>query len=306
MKTKNIDSLLANVDLTPDSLQGRPEPIEVKPEHLSSEDLPLSSSASEADAKEIPSESVADGEKITSPTEVKASQEESPSIDDYGQLIPKTAKTYTQEEVEKMMRDRNSRGEFAKQEINKAIQEALAQHGIDLTKITPQVQQDEDDLDWQSELKSLVKETFAEMTKEQQRQQMEQIQRQQQIEFEIKFNTSAAKYPDFEQVVVGKPLTPEMVIATRGMADPAAFLYAAAKTQPQELERISKIQDRFVQAVELGKLEERMRRSKVSHSSAPKPIDMVKGDMGDKDVRRRSVDDILREEESKRIRERRR
>lgn len=304
MKTKNIDSLLANVDLTPDSLQGRPERIEVKPEHLSSEDLPLSSSASEADAKEIPSESVADGEKTTSPTEVKASQEESPSIDDYGQPITKAEKTYTQEEVEKMMRDRNSRGEFAKQEITKAIQEALAQQGLSLNQ--SQAPQEEGEPDWQYELKTLVKETFKEITKEQQIAQMEEIRRQQQAEFEIKFNTSAAKYPDFEQVVVGKPLTPEMVFATRGMSDPAAFLYAAAKTQPQELERISKIHDRFVQAVELGKLEERMRRSKVSHSSAPKPIDMVKGDMGDKDVRRRSVDDILREEESKRIRERRR
>ena len=67
-----------------------------------------------------------------------------------------------------------------------------------------------------------------------------------------------------------------MVIATRGMQDPAAFIYAAAKTQAPELERISRIQDPISQVVELGRLEERMRKSRASVSQAPRPIDMMK------------------------------
>jgi len=65
------------------------------------------------------------------------------------------------------------------------------------------------------------------------------------------------------------------------MEDPAAFLYAAAKFQGKELERISQMPDAFAQATELGRLEERMRKAKRS-TGAARPLTPVKGDVGGK------------------------
>jgi hypothetical protein len=113
-----------------------------------------------------------------------------------------------------------------------------------------------------------------------------------------------AKYQDFEQVVMGKPLTPQMVIATRGMSDPAAFIYAAAKTQAPELDRISKIGDPYAQAIELGRLEERMRKARSTVSKAPRPIEAPKGDVSEKVQRTWSIDEKLRHAESESKKER--
>ena len=83
------------------------------------------------------------------------------------------------------------------------------------------------------------------------------------------------------------------------MDDPAAFIYAAAKTQAPELERISKLSDPYSQAVELGRLEERMRKSRASVSGAPRPIDQIKGDSVEKEHQPRtwSIDDKLQADE---------
>ena len=70
-----------------------------------------------------------------------------------------------------------------------------------------------------------------------------------------------------------------MTLATRAMADPAAFLYAAAKRNPEELERISKLRDPYAQMTEMGKLEERMRRNKPT-TNAPRPLSRTTEDVG--------------------------
>jgi hypothetical protein len=123
-------------------------------------------------------------------------------------------------------------------------------------------------------------------------------------EFQTKFNASASKYKYFEDVVTKAAFTPEMVIASRGMADPAAFIYAAAKTQGKEIERISQIQDRMVQAVELGKLEERMRRTRQA-TNAPRPLDTPRGDVTEKATKPRNIDDLIRLEDARRLKGRR-
>jgi len=163
MKTKNIDALLANVDLTPDSLQGKADPVPPHSEPLSEQSSHPDENSSVAikSDPEKPSETYS----IESSGQIPETQQDT-SIDEYGQPVEKKERLYTQEEVQQMMRDRNSRGEFAKQEITKAIQEALAQQGLSLNQ--SQAPQEEGEPDWQYELKTLVKETFKEITKEQQ------------------------------------------------------------------------------------------------------------------------------------------
>jgi hypothetical protein len=87
------------------------------------------------------------------------------------------------------------------------------------------------------------------------------------------------------------------------MDNPAAFLYAAAKRNPQELERISKIRDPFAQAREMGNLESSMRRNKPT-TKAPRPLGRTPEDATtnakpkEKD---RSGDDLLAGADAKRL-----
>ena len=228
------------------------------------------------------------------PIEHATSSEDSVTTDDYGTTVSKKERTYTEAEVQQMMRDRNARGEYARLEAERVAQ---------LQQSRPEAQQELTE-DWEAQLESFVEQTLSKREQKFQEHQWQQQQQQQQAQFEAKFNTGAAKYADFEQVVQGKPLTPQMVIATRGMSDPAAFIYAAAKTQEAELGRISKITDPYAQAVEIGKLEERMKKARQATSNAPKPLASQKGDSIDK-ARPRSIDDILRQEDARRLQSRR-
>jgi len=68
-----------------------------------------------------------------------------------------------------------------------------------------------------------------------------------------------------------------MTYALRGLPDPAAFIYAASKRHPQELARISQIGDPAAQIMEMGRLEERMRKSAPS-TKAPRPVSKSRDD----------------------------
>ena len=128
--------------------------------------------------------------------------------------------------------------------------------------------------DWQQQLASFVKQTVNSMTREKEEQQVRQRDQEAQIEFEGKFRAGMGKFQDFAQVIggLGFQISNPMTLATRAMQDPAAFLYAAAKRNPAELERISKLRDPYAQMAEMGKLEERMRKNKPS-TKAPRPLE---------------------------------
>jgi hypothetical protein len=84
------------------------------------------------------------------------------------------------------------------------------------------------------------------------------------------------------------------------MADPAAFIYAAAKQQPKELERIAAITDPYVLAAEVGRLEERMKKARTV-SKAPKPIAKTRGDIADKGLTKTSLDDLIRQDAKRKL-----
>ena len=133
--------------------------------------------------------------------------------------------------------------------------------------------------DWQQQLASFVKQTVNSMTREQEESRRQEQERQSQQEFESKFRDGMGRFSDFVDVMTGLPftVTDAMTMATRSMTDPAAFLYAAAKRNPGELERISKLRDPYAQVAEMGRLEERMRKNKAS-TSAPKPLGRTRDD----------------------------
>ncbi len=258
MITNNIDDKLVGIETPPEpvNLEDTSTQLEVEPPNLPTRSEPVESE------------------------EVNVSAEPETSVDDYGTPVSKKEKVYTEAEVQEMIRRR--------------VKEKHEQPVQPVQQVDAQPTNDGES--WEAQLESFVEQTLTKREQKQQEHNWQQQQQQRQAEFEIKFNAGAAKYEDFESVVVGKPLTPQMVIATMGMDNPAAFIYAAAKTQAGELDRISKISDTLIQAVELGKLEERMKKGKALASSAPRPIDPVKGDVGDRVQKRNSVDDILRAE----------
>lgn len=224
------------------------------------------------DKEEIQQETVKTDTKVDESdilNEKETKSEAKEDTDDYGNPVAKP-RLYTEEELNQRIRDRLSRGRYAEQPIQQPVQQSASE-----TTHT--------DDSWEAELKATIRQT---MQEEQQTQQQVAWQKQEQAKqaaFEEKFTSGMAKYKDFNEVVAGKPLTDTMLLAARNLENPAAFVYAAAKTQAKELERIAQIPDALVQAAEIGKLEERMRKARVTAKTG-KPIAQSKGDMTIKDA----------------------
>lgn len=209
--------------------------------------------------------------------EEQEEEESSSETDDYGNTKPK-AKTYTEDEVHerinKAVRERMARFE----RNNPTQQQALPQ------QVQQQVAQDytynpDGEGNWQQQLESFVEQTFTKINQRQVSEAQQQREARVQAEFQDKFTQGMEKFSDFRQVVEHQPITDPMTIALRGLKDPASFIYAASKRHPEELQRISQIPDNVAQMVEMGKLEERMRKN-ATGTKAPRPLSRTKEDTG--------------------------
>ncbi len=208
------------------------------------------------------------------PEEPETQQEAKP-VDDYGNERP-----VENEVIRERLRKQAESMERRHQAELDNLRQQLSQQGA-----SPQVQQAAKDFeydanaqgDWQQQLKEFVKHTVTSMTQEQAQAQQKANDYRMQKEFETKFQKGMDNFNDFVEVVGGYNITDAMTVATRSLQDPAAFLYAAAKREPQELERISKLHDPYAQIREIGRLEERMRKNK-STTNAPRPINRLSED----------------------------
>jgi hypothetical protein len=157
--------------------------------------------------------------------------------------------------------------------------------------------------DWKQQLAQFVRQEVSSMTRDEQESQRRYQEEQAQAEFRDKFRAGMNKFDDFVEVVDAQPIDTEMTLALRGMADPAAFIYAAAKRHPQELERISKLRDPYARVLEMGKLEERMRKNKPT-TKAPRPLGRTQEDATTKAPAKQkdtSGDDLLAKADAKRL-----
>jgi hypothetical protein len=199
--------------------------------------------------------------------------------DDYGNKVSKP-KMYSEEEVQRMIRERLSRGRQTQPE-QEQVQEAAKDFKAD----------PESEESWETQLGDFVENKIAQIEQKRQQKAWQEQEKLSQDDFEEKFTSGMGKYHDFENVVKGKPITASMMMATRSMENPAAFLYAACKQQPAEIDRIAKIQDPYAQIAEMGRLEERMKKSRVL-TAAPKPAKRISGDRTD-DAPRQSIDSLI-------------
>lgn len=220
-------------------------------------------------------------------------------VDDYGNETPKENDAI-RERLARQARKYESEIESLRSQLNEAGASREVQAAARDFEYDP-----ESKGDWQTQLASFVKQTVNSMTREQSESQQRQVEARAQQEFETKFSKSMSKFDDFRDVMMDLPfeITNPMTLATRAMDDPAAFLYAAAKRQPNELERISKIRDPYAQMTEMGRLEERMRKNK-STTNAPRPLGRSIDDATSKESKKKgepTVEDLIAKADAKKL-----
>lgn len=274
------------------------------PEYDETDDSSVDSDDSDDEIDES-DDSTDDDDEVEQKSDKKVpSDEDEDVLDEYGNK---------KERMSKGMKDRLDRKE-------KQFQREIEQRDLELQQLrqqlatqgaSPQVQQAAKDFEydpndegsWQQQLASFVKQTVAGMQGEEQRQARERQEQEAEREFHQKFTKGIDRFEDFRQVVGAQPIDNAMTLALRGMSDPSAFIYAASKRQPQELERISKLSDPYARIVEMGKLEERMRRNKPT-TKAPRPLGRAKEDAITKVTPKQkdmTGDDLLAKADAKRL-----
>lgn len=229
------------------------------------------------------------------PKKTEESSSESNDTDEYGNPVTKQKKMYTEEEVQQKIRDRLKRGTHRQDPAPTPQQQAQVAQETGF-------QYNEDSTDsWDVQLKSFIKNTIQEERQEIETEKRKSIARDAQVEFESKMETGMSKYDDFVETMSKHLVTNDMLLSVRGLDNPAAFLYAAAKNTPAELDRISKIADPYQQVLEMGRLHEKLKKPK-SGSRAPRPLDTDRSDVSDKSAPKYSIDHLIQTDAASRYR----
>lgn len=244
------------------------------------------------------------------PVEIESKSEKNEELesayDDYGNEKPKpSSKTYTEEEVNerinRAVRERFERFE-RKNNQQQPVQPVQPQNQPYQAPQQPNGTNNGQDGDWQKELKEFIKNTQLEAQREETERYYKQQEEKAEQEFTQKFIAGSQKFNDFREVVDAQPISQPMVLAMRAINDPASFIYAASKRNPQELERISKIPDAYTQMVEIGRLEEKMRRNQPNVTKAARPLSMISEDVVQQEPKKApKFDDILQMSDSQRL-----
>jgi hypothetical protein len=240
-----------------------------------------SASTESAESSEKPNSAI----KIESDKsgESDASENNISETDDYGNEIPK-ARTYTEEDVNRMMRERFGRGQYANQP--QATPQQVQQAAQDFKPDPASTES------WEAQLDTYIDRRLETREKQRNQEVWQRQEQEKQMAFQAKFTTGMEKYKDFRESVQNLPITDSMMLATRDMKDPAAFLYAAAKRFPDEIKQIANIQDAYGQAAAIGRLEEKLRKTK-NISKTAVPLQSVTGDITGKIQPKRSIDSLI-------------
>ena len=242
-------------------------------------------------SKETVTESEPEAATETVTRESTPTVEATSDTDEYGTPVQKKeSRMFTEEEVQNMIRDRLSR---VKTEANNYQENVGINTQQQVQQAANNFEADPDSSEsWETQLSNFIRNEVGRMSQEQQQQHYKaELQRKQQ-EFESNFTNGMSRYQDFHNVVGNKPFTNDIMQATMSMKDPAAFCYAAAKMHPGEIERISKLTNPYEIATEVGRLEERMKRSK-NVSSAPRPATKITSDVSSKYNDKPSIDSLI-------------
>ncbi len=295
MNISNIDDLLMGKGNSqqPATPEHKEKLEEKKPSpQEDGEDLPEyddNDEGSEDLAEEPEAEEETDEETEGKPEGKTAGKEEESDddgLDEYG----------NQKEQEVAQRDHEIaqlRAQLAQQGASREVQQAVKDF-----KYNP-----DEEVSWEQQLSEFVKQTVTNMHRDEQKVVRERQERDAQEKFEKNFRQGMERFGDFRETVGKYQIDDAMTLSLRGMSDPSAFIYAACKRQPQELERIAKLPDPYARMVEMGKLEEKMRRTKAA-TKAPRPLGRTREDAVAKTVPKQkdtTGDDLLAKADAKRL-----
>ncbi len=282
----NIDGLLAGID------SSKPQEINKNTTDVSNDSDSIQDSNEEFVGKEE-NEYVesTESQEITKENEENQTKVKESSIDEYGNPVEKK-KLYTEEEVQNKIRDRLSRVKNHKehqstQQTNQSAQDF---------QVDPNSEES-----WEVQLESFIEKTLDKRQSKINEKQWMDHELAKQSEFEEKFTSGMSKYSDFNKVVSGKPITDSMMMAARSLDNPAAFIYGASKLHPNELNRIATIKDPYAQAAEVGRLHEKMIKESKKVSSASKPVETPKSDIGQKASNIPSIDQRIQEHAKRKL-----
>lgn len=287
-ETSNIDDLLmgGKTDFQPATPESHPE-IDYDLDEKESESESLQSPGFEND--------YIDQDEST---EEAVAPEADKEFDDYGNEKPKE-RMYTLAELNdaknKAVRERISRmkTDGMTQQDAQHLQQQTQSFNADPNSNEP----------WQEQLESFVEQTFNKISQRQVTQEQQAREAAVQEEFRDRFTQGMERFQDFRDVVGSQPFDDPMTYALRGMKDPAAFAYAASRRHPDELKRISSLSDPYAKIVEMGKLEERMRKAPAS-TKAPRPVSRTSEDSASKEKPKNSapsIESLIAQSESKKL-----
>ncbi len=302
MPTSNIDDLLMGTRM-PSAPQAPEQHYQDGPEEI--EELePDVPEVSAYEASEPESDHMSEGEELG--VSEDRPDDEAQEFDEYGnekERMPKGMKErldrrdrkHQQEVEQRDLEIAQLRAQLANQGADKNVQNAVKDFEYDPNEAG----------DWQQQLASFVRQEVNTMTREQEQKKIQEEESRVQRDFEEKFQHGMSKFKDFANVINELPfqISYHMTVATRAMDDPAAFLYAAAKRNPQELERISKLRDPVAQVTEMGRLEERMRRNKPT-TQAPRPLERTRENASIPAPKKKtepSIEDLIASNDAKKI-----
>ena len=235
--------------------------------------------------------------------EEKPRKQEPKEFDEYGNEKAKP-RMYTEAEhkelVSKAIRERFERFERNNPDIKPAITQQQLQNKTAGFEFNPDSEQS-----LPQQLESFIEQTVSNMTSKREHQAQQMREQEIHAEFEEKLSSGMQKFGDFRDVINSLPfkIDDPMTLATRAMENPAAFLYAAAKRHPQELERISKLRDPYAKMTEMGRLEERMRKNRPT-TKAPRPLGRTPADAHTATPKKKTEsngDDLLARADAKRL-----
>lgn len=296
MARHSVDSLVSSVES--EMLGG--DPVKVAPVEQKENDVPQEKVATESkpdqeaktqdDPYLEPSKEVeSDGESKPDQEEIAQTESDSGDMDEYGTPTQK-AKMYTEEELQQRIRERLSRGQHNQQQQQQVQQQAAQDGGFQYDKDSNET--------WEQQLEAFVERTLHKVSQKQAETQWKAQEAEKHAKFEDKFTTGMSKYQDFKDVVGKRNITNAMLQATKALDNPAAFVYAASKLHPQEVDRIAGLTDPTEQMVAIGRLEERMKKAKAV-TQAKRPVKVPSGDIPDKASGKRNIDDLIRQDEKR-------
>lgn len=235
--------------------------------------------------------------------EVKAESSEEDDLDDYGDVGDESDEpVYSKKKMQEIVQERLRR-ERARYE--KMMEEArMSQAPQQPEAPADPYAQSADNQDWEAQLDTILEQRMQKIEQKKMQEAVRAREEQEQKEYAQKFEAGMSRYEDFGDVVDPFSMSDHMMMATRGLKNPAAFIYSANKHHAEDLSKIKQLPP-AQQMVEIGRLEERMRRQRSTQSKAPAPIMPDKGDVRHKSFTpSNSVDQLLMREQSDRIKRR--